>query len=73
MTFSHQSGRQFDKFGGLSQWWPSHVVQAYKDRLKCYQDQYSNMIDTGKGGSNMNVNGNRTLGENIAVNDAIIS
>uniref|UniRef100_A0AAR5Q8X8 Endothelin-converting enzyme 1 n=1 Tax=Dendroctonus ponderosae TaxID=77166 RepID=A0AAR5Q8X8_DENPD len=59
-------GRQYDKNGNLNHWWNNQTVANFKNRAKCVVDQYSNysMGDS-------KVNGNLTLGENIADNGGL--
>lgn len=59
-------GRQFDKFGNLNHWWKNKTIDKFKQRTKCVVDQYSKYKINGK-----NLNGNQTLGENIADNGGL--
>jgi endothelin-converting enzyme/putative endopeptidase len=63
--FTHgfdDSGRQFAADGQLTDWWEPSVVEAFEERAACVRDQYDAMeIEPG-----LNVNGQLTLGENIA-------
>lgn len=34
-------GRSFDKFGNLRETWSNTSIAAYKNRTKCYVEQYS--------------------------------
>lgn len=58
------TGRKFNKHGELEQWWTKKSQLAFKKRSKCMIDQYNNY----KVGGKYQVNGNLTLGENIADN-----
>lgn len=55
-------GRQYDADGNLTDWWTPEDAEKYKTNVEPLVVQYSkfNPIDT------MHVNGNLTLGENIA-------
>ncbi|KAL1501599.1 hypothetical protein ABEB36_006896 [Hypothenemus hampei] len=59
-------GRQYDKNGNLNHWWNNRTVAKFKERAKCFVDQYSNYQING-----LYVNGNQTLGENIADNGGL--
>ncbi|KAG8222297.1 hypothetical protein J437_LFUL001839 [Ladona fulva] len=59
------SGRHYDERGNWRQWWSNKTVNEYLNRSSCFVDQYSSyLIPEVKA----NVNGKRTLGENIADN-----
>lgn len=57
-------GRQFDPQGNLNDWWTKEDADEFKKRTKCVVDEYSSFsaIDDVK------VNGELTLGENVADN-----
>ncbi|XP_012939964.1 neprilysin-4 [Aplysia californica] len=61
-------GRQFDKDGNLLQWWEDEAIEKFKKQTGCLVDQYSNytveQVD-------MNLNGIKTQGENIADNGGV--
>ncbi|XP_044763653.1 endothelin-converting enzyme homolog isoform X2 [Coccinella septempunctata] len=59
-------GREFDKEGNLNHWWKNETIRRFKDRTKCFVDQYNKYKINGK-----SVSGNRTLGENIADNGGL--
>jgi len=56
-------GRQYDNTGKLSNWWTKDVLAEYKKRAQCMGSYYSTFKEFGK-----SVNGNLTMGENIADN-----
>jgi putative endopeptidase len=58
-------GRQYDKDGVLRNWWPQSVVDAFKERVACVVDVYSNFTVMA-GNETVHCNGNQTLGENLA-------
>ncbi|XP_047009364.1 neprilysin isoform X1 [Ictalurus punctatus] len=63
------NGRNFDKDGDLKDWWTSSSTQKFQELSKCIVDQYSSFSwDLANG---QNLNGNNTLGENIADNGGI--
>ncbi|KAF2895308.1 hypothetical protein ILUMI_10863 [Ignelater luminosus] len=59
-------GREFDKDGNLHQWWNNKTIEKFKERTKCVVDQYNKYKVNGK-----SINGNQTLGENIADNGGL--
>ncbi|XP_065648256.1 endothelin-converting enzyme homolog isoform X2 [Hydra vulgaris] len=59
-------GRQFDKNGERKNWWSEASLNAFHERSGCMAEQYSMYSMYG-----INVNGNLTLGENIADNGGI--
>ena len=54
-------GRKFDSDGNLKDWWTEIDSKKYNEKTKKIRDQYSSYMVEGK-----NVNGDLTLGENIA-------
>ena len=54
-------GRQFDSTGNLKDWWTENDAEKYKKKTEKIRDQYGDYKIEGK-----NVNGELTLGENIA-------
>jgi len=56
------SGRKFDGHGKMVEWWPADVSERFEERAQCVADQYSG-YSVAEG---LNVNGQLTLGENIA-------
>ena len=36
------SGRQYDKWGNLKEWWSPQVIERFKEKAQCIIDQYSN-------------------------------
>lgn len=76
-------GREFDKDGNLYKWWNNKTIDRFKQRTNCFAKQYSKFhgislmthlqcFCLGKYQVNgKNLNGNRTLGENIADNGGL--
>ncbi len=65
------NGAQFDAHGNFENWWTDDTKQAFQEKYQCFIDQYNSYsypileeIEGYDGPSN--VNGNQTLGENIA-------
>uniref|UniRef100_H2ZBI7 Neprilysin n=1 Tax=Ciona savignyi TaxID=51511 RepID=H2ZBI7_CIOSA len=63
------SGAQFDGYGNLNNWWSNSSKQNFDVRAQCMIDQYSSITWDTAGG--LNLNGENTLGENIADNGGI--
>lgn len=61
-------GSQFDGEGNLKNWWTNETLQEFNKRKKCFIDQYSAIKDPLSG---KNLNGEQTIGENIADNGGI--
>uniref|UniRef100_A0A673XAU9 Neprilysin n=1 Tax=Salmo trutta TaxID=8032 RepID=A0A673XAU9_SALTR len=63
------NGRNYDKDGDLKDWWTPSSTQNFVNLSKCMVDQYGSFSwDLANG---LNLNGNNTLGENIADNGGI--
>ncbi|XP_068173675.1 neprilysin-like isoform X3 [Antennarius striatus] len=63
------NGRNYDKDGDLKDWWTPDSTQRFLELSKCIVNQYSNFSwDLANG---LHLNGNNTLGENIADNGGI--
>ncbi|XP_024910669.1 neprilysin isoform X2 [Cynoglossus semilaevis] len=70
--FTHgfdDNGRNYDKDGDLKDWWTPDSAQRLLELSKCIVDQYSNF--TWELANGVNLNGNNTLGENMADNGGI--
>lgn len=37
-------GREFDKEGNLNHWWKNETIKKFKDRTKCFVEQYSELF-----------------------------
>jgi putative endopeptidase len=55
-------GRQFDAQGNLRDWWTAEDGKQFDQRASCISDQYSQYIAV----DDVKVNGQLTLGENVA-------
>ncbi|KAI8964961.1 endothelin-converting enzyme 1 [Daldinia sp. FL1419] len=60
------SGRHYDENGNFKDWWTNSTVQEFEKRANCFVEQYSNFTIEGSDGKDLHVNGQLTLGENIA-------
>ena len=58
-------GRQFDDKGNLVDWWEEETKKLYIEKAQCIIDQYENFTEPI---TQMNLNGVKTQGENIADN-----
>jgi putative endopeptidase len=58
-------GRKFDGNGALHEWWTSDVERMFEQRAQCVSRLYSSFHPR-ELSSEYHVNGNLTLGENIA-------
>ncbi|XP_023220122.1 endothelin-converting enzyme 1-like [Centruroides sculpturatus] len=63
-----ESGSLRDKYGNLKNWWTEKSKKEFKDRSKCFIEQYNSYSYEGL---DVNVDGKRTLSENIADNGGI--
>ncbi|KAF9186120.1 hypothetical protein BGZ51_002245 [Haplosporangium sp. Z 767] len=64
-------GHQFDASGRFINWWTNATEKAFADKAKCFIEQYGNFTVKGPDGKDYNVNGELTLGENIADNGGL--
>ncbi len=55
-------GRKFDADGNLRDWWTPEDARTYKERAQQIREQYSRYVPI----DDLNINGEQTLGENIA-------
>lgn len=60
------AGREYDKEGNLRPWWQNSSLEAFKNRTACMMEQYSRYTVHRE-----KVNGQQTLGENIADNGGL--
>lgn len=61
-------GRMLDADGHIVNWWQLDTLQKFQNRTKCLVDQVSNFTYHQTG---LELNGNSTLNENIAVNGGV--
>ncbi|PVH99096.1 peptidase family M13 [Periconia macrospinosa] len=60
------SGSHYDETGAYNDWWDNSTLAAFNNKTQCFVDQYSKFSITTPAGEQLNVNGQLTLGENIA-------
>lgn len=61
-------GSQYDLNGNLNNWWSDHTQKEFRKRADCFINQYGAMKDDRTG---LYLNGNNTVGENIADNGGL--
>ncbi|KAL1131468.1 hypothetical protein AAG570_011085, partial [Ranatra chinensis] len=61
-------GRKYDKEGNLKVWWTNSSIGQYNERTQCYVEEYNNYY---MHSINKTVDGNLTLGENLADNGGL--
>ncbi|KAG0371442.1 hypothetical protein BGX24_001670 [Mortierella sp. AD032] len=62
------NGRKYDSVGRFANWWTNATSQAFEDKAQCYVNQYSNFTIKGPDGKDYNLDGQISLGENLADN-----
>ncbi|KAK2806127.1 hypothetical protein FQN51_008081 [Onygenales sp. PD_10] len=60
------TGRNYDQNGKLTDWWDNKTETEFVKRSDCFVEQYSKFTITNPDGEELHVNGDLTLGENIA-------
>ncbi|KAF5020804.1 hypothetical protein F66182_7164 [Fusarium sp. NRRL 66182] len=66
-------GYQFDKTGNKTSWWDQESLEAFHNKTECFIDQYSKFTVTAPNGTELHVDGELTLGENIADAGGVVS
>ncbi|KAG0360773.1 hypothetical protein BG005_010001 [Podila minutissima] len=64
-------GRLFDSTGRMVNWWSNSTLKAFQAKAQCFIDQYGNFTVKGADGNDYHLNGELTLGENIADNGGL--
>lgn len=62
------SGSKYDKDGKLHNWWTYESRKNFESKAECFKNQYGSIVDKQTG---LHLNGDLTLGENIADNGAV--
>ncbi|KAF9904445.1 hypothetical protein EC991_002663 [Linnemannia zychae] len=65
------TGQHFDSIGRIVNWWTNATERAFNEKVKCFVDQYGNFTVKGPDGKDHHVDGQLTLGENIADNGGL--
>jgi endothelin-converting enzyme/putative endopeptidase len=60
-------GRKFDARGGLRDWWTPVDARRYSELAQCFVDEYSRAVAV----DDLHLNGQLTLGENLADNGGL--
>lgn len=68
LKLKYFQGRLFDKNGNMKEWWNNATIQAFKKQIQCIVNQYSDYKIEEIG---MYLNGQLTVGENIADNGGL--
>jgi endothelin-converting enzyme/putative endopeptidase len=61
------TGRQFDAYGNLRDWWTPEDTRQFDKRAQCFVDEYSSFTAV----DDVHLNGKLTLGENTADNGGL--
>ncbi|KAG0749219.1 hypothetical protein G6F62_000566 [Rhizopus arrhizus] len=69
-AFDNQ-GRLYDGHGVLNTWWTNTTSAAFEDKSQCFIRQYSNFSIDGPDHKQYHVDGNMTIGENLADNGGV--
>ncbi|KAJ0395224.1 hypothetical protein P43SY_004082 [Pythium insidiosum] len=66
-------GRMFDGDGNMRNWWSANTTAEFETRAQCLKEQYSRFQVKNENGTAVlgHVNGNQTIGENIADNGGV--
>ncbi|KAF9128660.1 hypothetical protein BG015_004308, partial [Linnemannia schmuckeri] len=64
-------GHHFDSIGRIHNWWTNATEKAFNEKAQCFVDQYGDFTVKGPDGKDHHVNGQLTLGENIADNGGL--
>ncbi|KAK5820647.1 hypothetical protein F5H01DRAFT_404111, partial [Linnemannia elongata] len=65
------SGRHYDSIGRVVNWWTNSTSKAFDEKAQCFVNQYGNFTIKGPDGKDHNLDGQLTLGENLADNGGI--
>ncbi|KAF8931455.1 Endothelin-converting enzyme 1 [Haplosporangium gracile] len=75
MPFFHIENPEYVNYGGIGAfighgigWWSGETAQAFEKQSQCFVEQYGTFTAKGPDNKDINVNGRRTLRENIADN-----
>jgi endothelin-converting enzyme len=67
------NGRLYDKTGNQSSWFDDQSTEGFEKSAECFVNQYSKFVITGPDGKKEHIDGNLTLGENIADVGGVLS
>ncbi|KAH8664884.1 hypothetical protein BGZ61DRAFT_538959 [Ilyonectria robusta] len=60
------TGRLFDLNGNMTKWWDQSSIDGFLENAECFVEQYGKFTITAPNGTQVPVDGVKTLGENIA-------
>ncbi|KAM0431000.1 hypothetical protein ACHAPT_005634 [Fusarium lateritium] len=66
-------GRLFDATGNMTTWWDKESIAAFENKTECFVEQYNKFTITAPNGTQLHVDGELTLGENIADAGGVVS
>lgn len=67
------TGRLFDATGNMTTWWDKESIAAFENKTECFVEQYNRFTITAPNGTELHVDGELTLGENIADAGGVVS
>ncbi|UPL03846.1 hypothetical protein LCI18_014780 [Fusarium solani-melongenae] len=67
------TGRLFDATGNMTTWWDKESIAAFENKTECFIEQYNKFTITAPNGTQLHVDGELTLGENIADAGGVVS
>ncbi|KAI8717735.1 hypothetical protein NCS52_00850300 [Fusarium sp. LHS14.1] len=67
------TGRLFDATGNMTTWWDKESISAFENKTECFIEQYNKFTITAPNGTQLHVDGELTLGENIADAGGVVS
>merc|ERR1719181_1822267 len=65
------TGAMYDHYGKYRDWWSSETKKAFEEKSKCFPYQYGNLQIPQLKAQGLKVDGEKTLGENIADNGGV--
>ncbi|KAF9282734.1 hypothetical protein BGZ88_010872 [Linnemannia elongata] len=65
------NGKKFDSTGNFTSWWTPETEKTFTERAQCFNEQYSNYTVKGPDGTDVHLDGPKTLAENIADNGGV--
>ncbi|KAF7550319.1 hypothetical protein G7Z17_g5809 [Cylindrodendrum hubeiense] len=66
-------GRNFDKTGNQTIWWDDATAERFTNKSQCFIEQYDKFTVTAPNGTQVHVNGEQTINENIADAGGLVS
>ncbi|KAH8669436.1 hypothetical protein BGZ61DRAFT_364096 [Ilyonectria robusta] len=66
-------GRQYDATGNQTIWWDDATAERFTEKAQCFVKQYDKFTITAPNGTQVHVNGEQTINENIADAGGVVS